>query len=192
MKLPDFLSEKRPEILEAWFDLFLSVYHEDTARLMKSKEDRFANPVAYAALEALEGVYDSLSEEFDPGKVGLQLDGIIRIRAVQEFSPSKALSFVPGLKKVVRGAVNRGNGKGPSADGLREELAGLEERIDAITLLAFDLFMRCKEKLYEIRANETKNLTFRLLQQANLLREGKEKPELMGIDSVNNRKKRGS
>jgi hypothetical protein len=34
--------------------------------------------------------------------------------------------------------------------------------------------MGCKEKLYEIKANEVRRLMFRLLQQANLLTETKE------------------
>jgi hypothetical protein len=191
MKLPDFLLQKRPEIFNKWFDLLLSVYPEDTARLMKSKEERFANPVAYAAKDALEGIYISLYEDFDSAGIRPLLDDIIRIRAVQEFCPSVALAFIPGLKKIVRETLRISNGSGPSADGLHDELALLDERIDSLTLLAFDIYMQCKEKLYEIRANETRNLTFRLLQQAELLHIREEKPELMSIDSITNRKKRG-
>jgi hypothetical protein len=29
--------------------------------------------------------------------------------------------------------------------------------------------MKCREKIYELKANESKNMTFRLLQQARLI-----------------------
>jgi hypothetical protein len=32
----------------------------------------------------------------------------------------------------------------------------LEDRIDEMALLAFDVFMRCREQLYEVRANEAR------------------------------------
>ena len=50
-----------------------------------------------------------------------------------------------------------------------------ESRIDAIALHAFDSFMKCREKIYEIKTNETRNMTFRLLQKAQLL--SPKKPE---------------
>ena len=47
----------------------------------------------------------------------------------------------------------------------------LEDEIDGLGLLAFDIFMQCREKLYDIKANEMRHMTFRLLQQANLVSE---------------------
>jgi hypothetical protein len=54
-------------------------------------------------------------------------------------------------------------------NSLADELILLEDRIDSLGLLAFDIFMRCREKLYDIKANEMRNMTFRLLQKANLI-----------------------
>jgi len=31
------------------------------------------------------------------------------------------------------------------------------------------VYMKCREKIYEIKANEARNMTFRLLQQAKLI-----------------------
>ncbi len=52
---------------------------------------------------------------------------------------------------------------------MAEELAALESRIDDMALLAFDLFMGCREKIYELRANEVRNRTVRLLKKADLI-----------------------
>jgi hypothetical protein len=38
-------------------------------------------------------------------------------------------------------------------------LAVVEGRIDQMALLAFDLFMRCRERIYEIKENEAKRRT---------------------------------
>jgi hypothetical protein len=35
-----------------------------------------------------------------------------------------------------------------------EELSALETRIDRLALLAFDCYMKCREKIYEIRLGE--------------------------------------
>ena len=47
----------------------------------------------------------------------------------------------------------------------------MESRIDDLALLAFDIYMKCREKLYDIRANEAKNQVSRLLQRAGMLSE---------------------
>jgi len=58
-------------------------------------------------------------------------------------------------------------------------------------LLAFDIFMRCREKLYDIKANEMRHMTFRLLQQANLICEQPgEEPDASGSKFVNLNEKR--
>jgi len=40
------------------------------------------------------------------------------------------------------------------------ELADLEIRIDEFALLAFDLFMKCREQIYESKVSEIKRRTF--------------------------------
>jgi len=42
------------------------------------------------------------------------------------------------------------------ADGEPADLSILEARIDEMALLAFDVFMRCREQLYEIKVNEAR------------------------------------
>ena len=50
--------------------------------------------------------------------------------------------------------------------------------------------MKCREKIYEIKANEVKRSTFRLLQMANLINDTDgEEPDLKG--NINLKIKRG-
>jgi hypothetical protein len=56
------------------------------------------------------------------------------------------------LKGILREALGVEGRGSPGA----ESLASLEGRIDEMALLAFDLYMRCREQLYRIRAGEAR------------------------------------
>lgn len=160
----DRLVEKKSAILERWFDKVIETYPADASGFLKNKKRQFANPVGYTLSRGLENLLDLLLEEgeMDFEKISPVLDGIIRIRAVQDLAPSQALAFVFHLKKVIREELGRETA--PS-----EETAALESRIDALALISFDLYMKCREKIYDLKANELRNMTFRLLQKANLV-----------------------
>ena len=82
------------------------------------------------------------------------LDKVIRIRAVQEFSPSQALAFVFSLKEVIREVL----GKEIRENHLQDQLLLIEKRIDALALRAFDVYVSCREEVYELRINEVKRM----------------------------------
>ena len=95
------------------------------------------------------------------------LDPIIRIRAVQNFTPSQATSFILSLKKVLRENLT----KELRDNGATAELIAFESKIDQLCLMAFDIYMQCREKIYQISANETRNRTFKAFQRAGLISE---------------------
>ena len=70
------------------------------------------------------------------------------------------------MKKVLREELDQEIKESPAAC---EELLTLESRLDEMALRGFDLYMKCREKIYEIRAKEAKNQVSRLLQRAGLL-----------------------
>ena len=51
------------------------------------------------------------------------------------------------------------------------ELFEFESKIDQLCLIAFDIYMQCREKVYLIRANETRNRTFKAFERAGLISE---------------------
>jgi hypothetical protein len=57
---------------------------------------------------------------------------------------------------------------------MSEQLSAFDSTIDDLALYAFDIYMKCREKIYELKANEAKNATFRLLQRAKLMEGGGE------------------
>ena len=91
------------------------------------------------------------------------LERVIRVRAVQDFSPSRAVEFVFLLKDVLRdelkGEIRRKD--------ILEDLLRFESRIDSLAMFAFDMYERCREEIYEIRVNEVKGSMSRLLKRAD-------------------------
>ncbi|MDH4027704.1 MAG: RsbRD N-terminal domain-containing protein [Nitrospirota bacterium] len=157
------MSGKKPEILKSWFDLIAGTYPSDTAVFLTTQKNRFHNPVGHTISEGIEDLFDELVRGIDPDRAAKSLDNIIRIRALQKFSPSQALSFIFLLKTVIRKEI---------ADDVRkhqlfEELMTLESSIDELANISFDIYMKCREKLYELKANEVRNLTSRLLKRVN-------------------------
>lgn len=173
MSFRDILQQKKSAILDRWFQLILETYPPDASQFLKKQNDPFANPVGHAISQGIGELYDGLIEGGDPEKVSPILDQIIRIRAVQDFSPAQAVEFVFSLKEAMREAL----ASEIRAGAIVNDLLELESRIDKTALLSFDIFMKCREKIYEIRANEIKNRTFALLERAGLVSEIPERRE---------------
>jgi len=163
MELKQALSEKRETILRRWYDLIVESYPPETAHFLKSGNNEFTNPVGQAIREGISGLLDSIIQGGPDTTVTPYLDRIIRVRAVQDFAPSDAVAFVFGLKKIIREIIMEKSGDGLSV----EELFAVEERIDGIAGVAFNIFMECREKLYELKANELRSWTYRLLERVN-------------------------
>jgi hypothetical protein len=166
MQLTKILAKQQKAIVKKWFDVVVDSYPADTARMLKTQKDPFDNPVGSATVTGLRGLYDLLQTrqifgEKEASQMHLFLDPIIRIRAVQAFTPAHATGFVFGLKKIIRDHVS-------DKDDLKA-LFRLDANIDTMALAAFDIYMRCRETLYEIKANETRQSTYRAFDRAGLL-----------------------
>ena len=165
MNVENFLSQKKSTILKKWLDQILDTYPDDAKRFLKEQKDPFANPVGSTISKEIHHLYDQFLKGVDPEKISPILDRIIRIRAIQDFSPSQAIAFIFILKGIIRDEFKPGSEEGPTWD----DLVVIENRIDQMALLGFDIYMKCREKLYEIRANEAKNQVSGLLRRAGLM-----------------------
>lgn len=165
MKLKELLYKKKEDILKKWFDLIIETYPPETALFLKNKKDRFSNPVGSIIFDGAKNILDEIIQGVNPEKIPVFLDNIIRVRAVQDFLPSQAISFIFILKDIIRKELS----KEILNDGLALELLEFESQIDNIANLSFDIFMKCREKIYEIKAMELNNQTYTLLKRAKLI-----------------------
>jgi RsbT co-antagonist protein rsbRD N-terminal domain len=165
--LIDYLTRKRSSILASWLESIHAGYPSDKSQFLKKQKNRFANPVGYTIAQEIEAIFDCLLAENDSQEeIASHLDPMIRMRSIQNFSPSQAIDFIFNLKEIVRKEVQQD--AGPDAPSLRD-LLEFESKVDKIALSAFEVYVKCREKIFAIRADEVKRSTYNLLRRANFI-----------------------
>jgi len=168
MRLNNLLERNKDNIVKQWLFSAIDNYPADTAKFMKRQKDPFANPVGNALSVNLGPLFDELLNEMDYETITSHLNPILRIRAVQPIlSTSQSTGFIFLLKKVIREVLK----KELSDPEMLKELLHFESKIDELTLIAFDVYLKCREQIYEIKSNEVRNRTFRAFERAGLLTE---------------------
>ena len=167
MGVEKLLAKRKTTIVKRWFDMVVESYPADTAKFLKHQKDPFANPVGRNTLKGLEALFEGILTGIDTESVESFLDPIIRIRAIQNFTPSQATGFIFSLKTLIRDQVQSDTKSGFDF----KQLLPYESKIDALALIAFDLYMKCREKIYQIKATEERNRTFKAFKRAGLISE---------------------
>lgn len=180
MGLPDLLAQQKKSILKKWFDQVIRTYPPDTAQFLKERKDPFANPVGRAILTSLEEVFDALRDGKDRTVLMDAVDPIVRVRAVQAFTPSKAVAFIYFLKHILHEELS----SRIEQDGRQAEYRAFMLRIDEAALAAFDRYVECREKLFELRVGEEKNRVYNAMVRAGLIAEIPDTTEDPGKDNA--------
>ncbi|MCD4754690.1 MAG: RsbRD N-terminal domain-containing protein [Deltaproteobacteria bacterium] len=165
MNLEKLLTKKRDHIVDKWINSIHESYPSETVEFFRHQRNKFANPVGAEISEAVGPLFDELLNGNNQQNMFFLLDKIVRIRAVQDFPPSGAVAVVLLLKKVIRDEI----GKDIDTDGLFEDLLEFESKIDYCVLLAFDVYMKCREKIWEIKLDEFKKRPFFIEGEARCL-----------------------
>jgi hypothetical protein len=169
VKLDEILVARRPHVLRKWLEHLYALYPPATGSFLERERDPFANPVGQTLREAAEAVYDCLCQ---PSRTGdcPALERLMRLRAVEGSSPSQAVGFLLALKRLVRAEVV------PALQGasVHAELETIDDRIDALTLQAVDLFATYRDKLAVLQVDEARRSTQKLLERLQQERAGEE------------------
>jgi hypothetical protein len=176
MNLKDLLSRNEAAILKRWFNLILETYPADTATLMRKDKDQFTNPVGSTLSREIEVLFNKLCEGSQNERCQASLDSILKIRSVQNFSPSQAVGFVFLLKRAIGETLKNEICK----ESVIDEWLKFQSRIDDLALQAFDAYMGCREKICEIRINQAraeKEMAFRMIERMTTSKEKKQKGE---------------
>jgi len=164
MELVELLTKNRPAIVKGWLERTLRTYPSDATAFFAKNDDRFTNPVGRTLAVGIEALFDALVDGDDPERLCSHLDPIMQLRAVQEFTPARAVSFVFMLKDTVREVLDRELGNPGPAAGLHE----LDTRIDQLALFAFDIYCRHRQRMYEIRVEEIKRRVYSLMKRSDM------------------------
>jgi hypothetical protein len=128
-------------IVERWVQRTMESYPAEMLSFLSTQQDPFRNPVGHTLRESLTTLVHELLGEMDKQAIAPALDALIRLRAVQGFTPSEAVRFV----FEVRNAVREASGAVPES---------LQSRIDELALMAFDQYMSCRQQIFELSARE--------------------------------------
>lgn len=157
MSLLDRLRQDRSRVIRRWKELILETQSEESARFVRGEKDRFHNPVGYTLDRSLPRILDALIEGRPAEEATEPLDGLVRLRAVQDLSAAEAVAFVFSLKTAIAGELGEA-----LREAGHEERRRLEAAIDAMALTAFDVYVHCREQVWQIRANDLRRRTSHL------------------------------
>lgn len=158
--LQQLLEQNRESIVTKWIDQTINSYQPEMIRFLKREKNQFANPVRATIVTNIGKLYDGIINDNKLKECHQGLEEIIKLRAVQDFSPSMALAFVFDLKKIVQEELKDQS----LTDELAQELNALGDKIDALVGLAFDIYTKYRNKIYEIRLAEIKSQSQRAFE----------------------------
>ena len=147
MALKTVSAGMRDLFVQEWLACTLRTYPDHTGRFLRAERDPFRNPVGHTLRVALGELAAELFGAFDRTRVLASLDAIVRIRAVQDFTPADAVGFVPLARDAARAVADTGDpGPGPGS------LDIIDARIDDMARMAADLHARCLDEMHAIGA----------------------------------------
>ena len=160
--LKEILNKKKSLIVSNWTELIFNSYPAEAVNFLSTKKNQFSNPIGFTVTTNAEKIFNELINDCDFEKIKVWLDDIIKIRAVQSFSPSQAVYFLLDLKKAIRNECK--------AELLNktvtDELSDFELLIDKMLIVGFELYMEAREKVFKIRVNEIKLRSSKALENA--------------------------
>ncbi|MCL2459184.1 MAG: RsbRD N-terminal domain-containing protein [Desulfobulbus sp.] len=151
MEVSEALTRKKREILSLWIERTLDSYV--APGFFKTARDPFANPVGSNITAGLTALFDLLLADSEMQAFDKPLDQVVRIRAVQEFTPAQAVAPFLELKWVVKQVFSGDQTLQP----LLSHLDDLDCQIDRMALAAFNIYSECREQLYRNRIRELKS-----------------------------------
>jgi len=151
MELTEALASKKQQILSLWIERTLDSY--SSPGFFKKSKDPFANPVGINIAAGLTTLFELLLAQAELQAFAKPLDQVVRIRAVQDFTPAQAVAPFLELKWVVKQVFSGDKGTQP----LLGMLDTLDCEIDRIALTAFNIYSECREQLYRNRIRELKS-----------------------------------
>ncbi|MCL5270256.1 MAG: RsbRD N-terminal domain-containing protein [bacterium] len=163
MTLGQWIAVHGGKVRAAWLDQTVALYGDAFRDFVRKQHDPFANPGGAILKNGIDRLFAALAEGADAVAMSEILRPVIRLKAVQDVPPSEALAFVPLLKTIVRAQEGAAQTGGAPADNPAE--LELERRIDALLLVAFDVFVECRQAVYQLRVNEMKRNVARLLNR---------------------------
>lgn len=163
MTLDKFLKKNKDMIVEQWFSMIIGTYSEQSVKYLSKKDNTFANPIGAITAVEIEQIYEHLIEPKIDFNISEHLEPIVRMRAVQDFSPAQAAEFILFLKKIVHKLVEEQN----LQNDFSADMFQFESKIDDLLLNVFDLYVTAKTILIEMKAGQENRTWGKMVERLN-------------------------
>ena len=131
-------------VVELWVERTLRSYPVETLSFLGGEQDPFRNPVGQTLRKGLDVLTREVLGAMNKDRMMEALDALVRMRAVQDFSPADAVRFVFTLRTAI----------GEATGAVSESM---HSRIDELALMTFDKYVSCREQIFQLRVNELRS-----------------------------------
>lgn len=135
--MQELLKKNKDLILRKW------IAYGEGPSLSKREPHPLLNPASHIIHTEWQEFYESLSDGNE--LCAAMLQETIRLKAIQQQSPSEALSFIHELRNLIRQTTG-------NAEGMKE----LEVKLDKVLMESFDLYMKNRELIFKLKMEEYK------------------------------------
>jgi hypothetical protein len=157
--------DKRTKIIDEWYDIMVSSLFNGETNYILHEKDHFINPSGIILREALSDIFAFFFEKVNIDDISVSLEKFIKLLAVNKNGVENVLgTFFTLRDKIIE------NWRSLSfSNNVNEELSTIQSYFDKLILRVFTFYLTAREKIYEIRVNEIKRLTFSLLRNKGLI-----------------------
>ena len=159
--MKSLIEQNKEWILKKWLNRRLALFSKQKHSLITTQMDQFQNPIRHEIFEGLKVILDNFETKGE--KFTESLDQILRVLAIQDFPPSRAMSLFYELKEIIQ---ERAKKTGVSFG--HKEWVEFNSIVEKMTLEAFDSYIDHRETIYQLKVDESKNKAFMLLKKARL------------------------
>jgi thiol-disulfide isomerase/thioredoxin len=161
MNLSKLLKPHLKEIAEEWFREVINTYPDESVKFLMKDKKKFANPVGFNISQEISAITEELITFEDNDLLIESIDNLMRIRAVQDMKPSQATAIFLPLKEIIEKylVVKKGNNI--------KEYIEMCRRIDYLTSLGFDSYVKMVKKIYDIKSNEVEKRFGKAVERIN-------------------------
>lgn len=169
MTTPAITPELKGKISSKWSEFIYATYPFDTTGFLRSRKNEFANPVGHATEKAVGIMVDAIcGEEMADGIVESALADLIRVRAIQQFTPEQATGIIFCVKPLLRELILPTLFETEKFKTFLE----MESRVDSLCLMAFRMYSEDRERMHMLKVDEYKRRYAQIIRRAEMIVEG--------------------
>ncbi len=154
MNILELFRQKKSEVVNRWAESVFKSYPLETTGFLRTQKDDFANPVGEITTTVGNYMFDAAAgEHILEDRLTLALERFVKVRSVQEFTPSQGLGVLFMFKQLFREAFLEECIKNGNVSAYLEA----ESRIDTLCLMAFEMYVSSRETIAQMRITEIRN-----------------------------------